>query len=164
MIKTNSAFTLIELLVVVLIIGILAAVALAQYQKSVERSRGAEAYQMLAAIRSSMERYYLETGTGPTALSDLDIEVPGNEISAQARQTANFKYTLNYSQKSDAVHAIRTTAVHSYELIFVTSYNAGWKNTTLCDAYDSYSEKLCVSLGGTYSTGTSSGGKRYLLK
>ena len=71
----QKAFTLIELLVVVLIIGILSAIALPQYQKSVIKSRVAGTMPMLKAIKDAQEVYYLDNSSYGW-ISDLSIDVP----------------------------------------------------------------------------------------
>ena len=71
----KNGFTLIELLVVVLIIGILAAVAVPQYTRAVEKSRVAEAKTMLRSIAQAEDVYMLEHQTATADFTDLDITV-----------------------------------------------------------------------------------------
>ena len=72
--KNKQAFTLIELLVVVLIIGILAAVAVPQYQVAVGKARVMRVLPLMRSILNAQDAYYLANGTYTDDAADLDVE------------------------------------------------------------------------------------------
>lgn len=74
--KDKRAFTLIELLVVVLIIGILAAVALPQYQKAVAKAESVEILQFIQSSKKALELHLLNNA--PVSLGEPDKIFYGN--------------------------------------------------------------------------------------
>lgn len=71
----KQGFTLIELLVVVLIIGILSAIALPQYEKAVDKAHGTEAVMASKTITDAANLFFLERRTYPTSMSQLSVKV-----------------------------------------------------------------------------------------
>ena len=72
-----GGFTLIELLVVVLIIGILAAMAMPQYFKAVERTRMAEAVTLMDSIAKAQRRKFMQTNDYAYDFRGLDVAPKG---------------------------------------------------------------------------------------
>ena len=73
--KKQKGFTLVELAVVVVIIGVLAAFAVPRFLASVERSKAAEAFNFLAAVQASQERFHARQSTYADDMDDLDIKL-----------------------------------------------------------------------------------------
>jgi len=75
----KHSFTLIELLIVLVIIGILATLAVPQYQDYVNKARCAEAKTMLRAWSNAIWQYYIETGNIPVNQNDIGFTVPPSQ-------------------------------------------------------------------------------------
>ncbi|EGQ9578316.1 pilin [Vibrio cholerae] len=74
--KQQQGFTLIELMIVVAVIGVLAAIAIPQYQKYVAKAEVASALATLTGIKTNVEAYAVETGSFPAAGKEGDLGVP----------------------------------------------------------------------------------------
>ena len=112
----NHAFTLIELLVVVLIIGILSAIALPQYEKAVEKARMTEAMVIMRAIRDAQLRYYLANGqyANSAHMDYLDVDIPGKAATMDPSriETKYFVYAPSDSGNNSLALAYRVNSAN----------------------------------------------------
>lgn len=126
----TKGFTLIELLVVVLIIGILWAVALPQYQGIVLRSRAAKLWTNLSALKKAGKIYCLENPSTIAPWSEIK-----NDLSIEVSDSDNFTY---------GGFLICMYAYYQPKLspsIFEASYSDGSNSFTI--GYDAFEQRYC---------------------
>lgn len=142
----NKGFTLIELLVVVLIIGILSAVALPQYEKAVRKSRVVEARTVLRSLGNAQDLYILAQGEPSWGSWDeLDITVPA--------ETKHW----TFEQEECIGNGCGVVAVakmdSGYQIEYWSpKYDGGPKENSLagkffCNSWTTEGEKACKGLG-----------------
>ena len=76
----KKGFTLIELLVVVLIIGILSAVALPQYEKAVNKARVSELFAIVKNLKEQQELFYLANGYYADTCEEMGADLPAGFV------------------------------------------------------------------------------------
>ena len=134
----NRAFTLIELLVIVLIIGILAAIALPQYQKAVMRTRYATLKNVVRSIADAEEVYYLANDKYSVDFEELDVEMPGGKLD---NSTADHYYYgwgicyVAYTENQPEVACFNRLTNMSYRIRLIHSVKNPGKQ--LCVAHGS---------------------------
>ncbi len=158
-----GGFTLIELLVVVLIIGILAAIALPQYQVAVDKARFTEVINMTHAIKNAMEVFYLANGSYPLpgGAWELDIDLPDKCERVKGDNTFNCTdswYDMG-NTTVDGYNGARyaegeKAARNRYRIMTDRSGTPGKRYCFALDKSDR-ARRLCKALGGTSQGGFS---------
>jgi type IV pilus assembly protein PilE len=137
----KKGFTLLELVVVIIILGVLATLGIQQYTRAVERSRGAEARQILGQIRGEAAAYRTERGSC-AGFTEAMAGVGNNadQIPSACRTTHYFSYAVTNSTAGGVtLTATRCTnggktpdAGNAYNLVLTTNFVSGadtWTGT-----------------------------------
>ncbi len=153
----KGGFTLIELLVVVLIIGILAAVAVPQYQKATLKSRASQLYVFVKHFENLCKLDRLAGGDCSAPVADLGWGYPMENYKLQDRletfESAGF--TLQHRDRNFAAYM----GLNSNLYFLVNPIE------TYCGASGEQAKEVCQSLGGAFSRTDTSGTKPvYLYK
>jgi len=139
--KKTSGFTLIEVMIVVAIIGILASIAIPNYQDSISKSRRADAKGALLGFSNALERHYTETTSYTSAAGTVgtptDTGLPFIYATQSPVDGGTALYTLRINAANDTtytVYAVPTGPQTGDKCGTLTLDQAGTKNITSATA------------------------------
>lgn len=143
----KTGFTLIELLVVVLIIGILSAVALPQYEKAVEKSRATEGVTLARNIALANEAFKLANGFYSDDILVLDLDFPGTDVISGG---INSKRNKNFECRSRGIGTNALSVCRRNGKPYAVAYFPD-ENGARCWPDNAQGESWCKTLTGKQS-------------
>ncbi len=150
MTKTNKGFTLIEMLVVVLIIGILAGIALPQYNLAVEKARLAEGLQHLSYIKKMIDLKATQCGYSYECIQENGfdyLELTGGEWA----DGADYEWEHWVAALDLTLNIIRWDNPIDQNELYEIGYDIGdWPDLPtapkFCYSYSTIGNKICKML------------------
>ncbi|MBR3632340.1 MAG: prepilin-type N-terminal cleavage/methylation domain-containing protein [Elusimicrobiaceae bacterium] len=161
----RRGFTLIELLVVVLIIGVLTAVALPQFQTAIDKSRYATLMPLAKSVASAQESYYMAAGNYSSDLAYLEVQLPTTPTGSRADIGDGTSVSLSERNNYDYVKISKNNLENSY--IIYQDNSANFPGEIHCEAVKGSrrAERLCETLGGQKINGSlKKGYQTYVLE
>lgn len=168
--NNKKGFTLIELLVVVLIIGILAAIAVPQYQKAVLKANLHRGVSMVESLYQAQQAYYLANGHFATNIDDLDISISKDDSYTKKQNKGESYYTCSYGRIGlrDSFSNVQFLTKQIAYLHYLTDFNGSdlerKAGEVWCFAKNDTAKKVCENMGGVFGNSTPNSWTRYKIR
>lgn len=140
--NNKKGFTLVEILIVVLVIGLLAAIALPQYRKSVVKSRLSTMKNLIRKASDGAELFYMSNHSYPAKWEDFHISLPTPLEENSNTYTFKGFYCQFFTTGGERIICTHHSTGIGYQRRFIHTKNNN-AGKAICVSYNSIADNVC---------------------